>query len=236
MINLIYNTHPRFTHASGRPQFLPLWQSIKSIDFQFKTVCPCDLTIVTYNNGPLGYNGKTNGTFEQSLLRAGIDNFHVLGKGITSWINKLKIPLLELFLQDLKTEYILSSDSSDVLLVRGLEGIIDDFRDFNCEMIFNGEKNIWPIDLSGTIIEFEKRAAGDSLFPFLNAGLWIAKTDFIKSKITEIKNYTFQTKHVFSEQIYYKQFYFNHHPLVQVDFKCKIFQNINRVGREILNI
>lgn len=236
MRNLIYNTYPRFVHASGRPQFLPLWQTIKYIDFQFKTSCPDDLTIVTYNNGPEGYNGKTNGLFEQSLHRAGVDNFHVLGEGVKAWMNKLKISLLEQFIKHVKTEYILSSDSSDVLLIRGLEGLVDDFRTFNCEMVFNGEKNIWPTDLSQVIVDFEKRVAGDSVFPFLNAGLWIARTEFVRSKIGEIKRYTFQTKHLLSEQIHYKQFYFNYHPQVQVDFRCKMFQNVNRVDRKVLDI
>ena len=235
IFNNLYRTSPKFVHASGRPEFLPLWETIKAIRPIFHSSCPSNLTIVTYNNGPTGYNGKTNGLFEQSLERAGIQNFVVLGNGIKKWMNKLKIQLLQSFLPQITTKYVLSSDSSDVLLVRPLNGITEDFDKFNCQMLFNAEKNIWPTDLPADIVKFERDRTA-SIFPFLNAGLWIARTEFLLQHLHELNDYKFETKHTMSEQIYYKYFYLNYSADIRVDCECKLFQNINRVEKDIIQI
>src|SRR5690348_11828376 len=127
MKNKLYNTNPKFIHASGKPEFLPLWDKIKAKDFNLSTKIPNDLTIVTFNNGG-SYNDKKSGTFEKSLIKAGITQFTVLGSGIKNWMNKLKIQLLTNAIKTIKTNYILSSDSSDVLLVDDLTDIIEQFE------------------------------------------------------------------------------------------------------------
>jgi hypothetical protein len=237
IINKLYNTNPKFIHASGKEEFLPLWEQIRKKEFNFSSRLPKELTIVTYNNGvEIGYNNKKNGTFENSLIKAGITNFIVLGQGIKNWMNKLKIELLKKTILEIKTEYILSSDSSDVLLVNDLNDLIPKFENLNCKMIFNAEKNIWPTDLPDEIINFEKSTANSNIFPFLNAGLWMGKTNFIKTKLAEINKYKFHTKHSMSEQIYYKFLYFEAYPKIILDYKCEIFQNINRVDETILTI
>ncbi|NIQ15564.1 MAG: hypothetical protein GTO02_14550, partial [Candidatus Dadabacteria bacterium] len=130
--------------------------------------------------------------------------------------------------------YILSSDSSDVVVVGDLLNIVQKFESFDCEMVFNAEKNIWPTDLSKNMIEFEKARAGDYIFAFLNAGLWIGKTDFVKRVIREMFTYKFKTKHTMSEQIYYKFLQFHHPDDIKLDYKCQIFQNINRVDENLI--
>jgi len=234
IFNKLYNTTPKFIHAAGKPEFLPLWPEIKSLPLMFRTACPSNLTIVTYNSGPVGYNGKTNGLFEKSLVRAGVENFVVLGHGIKHWMNKLKIDLLQSYLSSVTTEYLLSSDSSDVILVGPLDGIVEEFNTFKCQMLFNAEQNIWPTDLEQNIVNFELSKAGAFIAPFLNAGLWLARTDFLRQHLHELHSYEFTTKHIMSEQIYYKYFYYNH-PEIKLDFTCKLFQNINRVGEGIID-
>jgi hypothetical protein len=120
------------------------------------------------------------GLFEKSLLSCGIRNFHILGKNISFWRNSIKIQLLQDFLKNINTDYILVSDSADVVIVNNIHQIVKIFQTMNCQACFNAEKQHWPTTLPNSTFEFEKNTHPKS---FLNAGLWISETNYAKKLI-----------------------------------------------------
>lgn len=230
--NKIHRTRPMFVHAPGKMQYIPLWETIRdlSLSFPVKASKPKELTIVTFNNGK-GHGVKGIDALESSLKAAGVE-FVVLGKDVINWKNRIKVNLLNEFVEKVDTEYLLVSDSSDVVIVRDISSIVSDFLEFKCDALFNAEKMIWPLNLDVDIINFE-RSLHASLF--LNAGLWIGKTRFAK----EITDHILKTEigdKSNSEQVCYKYCYREYHPRMQVDFNYRLFQGINRVDTSEVSI
>lgn len=237
MINLKYDTRPYFAHAPGRKEFIPTWQIIKNYALKnsFCTKTPKDMTIITFNSSENGYdengyNEKILGTFEKSLDRCGCE--YTVLRSLGKWKNINKIHLLKNFLPSIKTKYILVSDSSDVVILRGLETFIEDFNKFNKKAIFNAEKIIWPPDLDSSIKKFEEKKHSGH---YLNAGLWVGELEFAKKilassvplKIGQYEN---------SEQRFYKHAYKNFNNQMGIDIKCELFQGLNRCDLSELSI
>lgn len=233
IFNKIFQQTPILAHAPGKIEFIPLWHEINNNSKIEKFECKKqdDLTIVTFNNGNY-HNNKPTGTFEFCMSRNNLQYF-VLGENIKNWKNKNKIDLLSDFINKIETKYILVADSSDVFLVNSTDTLIDKFLSFNCNCVFNAEKIIWPPDMPKQIENFE-----NSLFKnnYLNAGLWIGKIEFIKTLLKFLKTIKVKTTYKNSEQIYYKYAYLNFYPEIKVDFTSCIFQGLNRVGKDELDI
>jgi hypothetical protein len=111
--------------------------------------------------------------------------------------------------------------------VNPLEPLIQIFQSTKSDALFNAEKMIWPPDLPSYIINFERK-----LHPylFLNAGLWIAKTQFAKQILKECLGVSPETGYTNSEQVAYKYCYRNLYPHMAVDYSSAIFQGLNRVS------
>lgn len=228
IVNKKFGTRPFFVHGLGRLQFIPLWDEFFPPTRKFRV--PDGVTVITFNNGGKGYNGKPLGALEQSLS----GELVVLGQGLEDWKNKAKIQLLYDALPSVKSPYVLVSDSSDVIAIRNLHDIVAKFESFHCRALFNAEKNKAPADVADDIFEFEMQVAVDKEFPFLNAGLWIADTAFAKVLTTECLSAAQSSKHPGSEQFFYKPCYVRHHPDILLDHRCELFQSINRVGFEMI--
>jgi hypothetical protein len=221
--NKLYETRPIIFHAQGKPEFSPFWENIKHRCQSIK-IAPENLDIVTFNNGKSFFN-KDNGCFENSIQNQCI----VMGKNILNWKNFLKIQLTIKFLENSKKEFILSADSSDVV-VYSFEKIIDIFLSKKCDLLYNAEINCWPTN------DFSNLEKYRFLHPFchLNAGVWIGKRkkaiEFYKQCESLI------IENCFSEQFYVKKNYINCYPYILIDDKCEIFQTLNRVNEDYLDI
>lgn len=222
--NLIYNTKtktfPYFAHAPGKLEFNPHWHLINQPSKRIYTK-PENLTIITFNNGK-SHNNKPIGLLEKNLLNHGISDFYVLGKEIKNWKNKCKLQLLSDSLKTIKNEFILVSDSSDVVVLKDLNNIIKDFIKLNCQAIFNGEKRQWPLNITKEIDEFEKTQP-----LYLNAGLWMAYKRFAETMLDYCLSISSSEDN--SEQLFYKMCYYNLYPKILVDAECKLFQGLNRL-------
>ncbi len=143
------------------------------------------------------------------------------GRGTDGWVNTMKAGLLADYLPSINTKYTMGIDSHDVLLLKDANGIVDTFEnDFDCDMLFNAELVSYPEN--NEIAEFEKSIYGNSPFRYLNSGVWIAKTEFLKSVIGDILE--FRSSRPKSDQEIYRKVHQKYYPRVQIDNTCKIFQ------------
>ncbi len=145
----------------------------------------------------------------------------VKGRGTQGWVNTMKAGLLADYLPEIKTKYTMGIDSHDVILLKEANGIIDTFeKQFDCDMLFNGELVSYPEN--NELAEFEKSIYGESPFRYLNSGVWIAKTEFLKEVMKDVLE--FRSSRPKSDQEIYRKLHKKYYPRVQVDSKCQLFQ------------
>lgn len=215
--NRIYNTFPSILHCpNDRPE--DLWFNLIQIAKRnhLKIKLPDDLTLLTFNNTP-----------SKMLLEIILDghnvNYTVLGKEITIWKNPLKIKLLKDHLKKVKTNFVLVLDAEDVIVIKTLENIIEQFLNFNCSVLYNASCFIYPGLCAHTINEerFSK-----SFFRHLNSGCFIGYTNFCKELYEQCDVYEddITRKYHYSDQIKLKALYVQMHPKIKIDDTCEIFQ------------
>ena len=177
------------------------------------------------------------GLLEKSLDRLGVP-YVVTGQGIEKWINSKHKPLLTRdALKTIETEYVMGIDSRDAIVINNPAIILNQFKqEFPCDLVFSADRLNWP-----NVKEFKKfeesiPEAGESDFRFLNSGAWIGKVDFC----TEFFSVAVETPPVSSakaaDQGVLKQLFPRYYPRVQLDYKCRMFQNIGFVFSPILKL
>lgn len=239
LYNRIHGTHPCVVHALGKPEDSPLWDRIVDAMPRRRLNFPPDprVSFITWNTGGPGQNHKRGimklGTFEWSADLFGCP-VTVLARGDTGWCNWKKFEYVSRFAEAAKTEYIAAFDSSDVLIVSPPEQIVEKFETFGCEMLFNGQRLPWPpdIDLGG----FEEKI-GVGPIRFLNSGVWIGRTEYVRWLAKNI--YTLvprMTKYPLNEQPHVRVLYPREYPKMKVDCRSVVFQSLNRVGPDELEI
>jgi len=238
--NRIHDTHPSLVHAPGKLDESPWWDRVKQEIFRTPRVSRANdsLAVITWNSGSpnptLSVRGHTLGWFERSLDHFAV-SYTVLGGGIGSaWTNRLKLDLTLEFLGTTTADFVLGGDSSDVLLVRDPGAALAEFRRQDAGVLFNAERNPWPKQLAD-VKAFERRVA---LAPFhhLNSGLWIGRRDALIRAFTAARRWADRVEGdgwPASDQACWKLAYRELYPSVQVDDRCRIFQALNGVRREI---
>jgi hypothetical protein len=219
--NLIHNTNPIIFHAQGKPFFCPLWDKIKNMSNTHKSI-PEKLKIITFNNGH-SYLNKPAGSLEWSVQ----NQCEVLGKDITIWKNILKIDLTIKFLENTNAEYILATDSCDVV-VYSLDRIIEKFLSKNCDMLFNAEFNPYPNNNFANV----EKSFFKPPFQHLNAGAWIGKREFVLNFFRELSKEV--SDNIISDQGVIRNNYLKYYPQILLDDTCSIFQTLNSVDQNIL--
>lgn len=105
------------------------------------------------------------------------------------WQKNDKIYLYQKALNQVETEYTILLDANDVIILNDLdEDFINEWKEFNCDILFNGSEYLYPKDSHILTIESE--------YPFfcqhyLNCGVCFGRTEEIRKlydKAAEIAN------------------------------------------------
>jgi hypothetical protein len=238
--NTLHDTNPFFVHLPGNPFFSchskEIKEYIESKKEENKKLI-VEFHIITWNSK---YNQK-KGLLETSCEKFGYE-YEVLGVDTIWKNNRDKINLLiEYFSKNkINHKYIIGCDSYDVACIRKLDNIIELFKNFNCDLLFNAERRFWPPRHLPEIKNFENSIAPKNAFnKYLNAGLWIGKYDFCKHFFTYVKTIEKNLNIMQdSEQILIKQGHKKFDKNVKIDYNCVLFQNLNLQNHKniLLNI
>jgi len=188
-----------------------------------------DVTVVTYSNF------KNEAALELQLRVLGIDHV-VLGRSLERFQPRDKAALIVDYLPNITTPYLLSLDASDVLLQKSVGEILNRFKTFDCDALFNAEVFHYPAVTPTK--DFEKKVSTKKKYRFLNSGAYIAKTDFCREHfglmIGELYHELWEHGHKVgrmtnsSDQILFKMLYKRFYPQIMIDSDRKIFQVLNK--------
>lgn len=236
--NNITDSYPSIIHS---PDVSDLWHRIVREFRKNIVVSRIDprVTIITWNNL------KTS-ILEECLSLRKIE-YQVLGKDIEIWNNFKKFSLNIEALKQITTEYVIGLDSHDVLFLGEPESIVNTFQDMGCDMLFNSETYFYP---NWTPVyfkeckDFEDRISSGNKYRYLNSGAWIGKSEFSRKffeycshiRLWEMFDCTGHLKVFNCDQSVVhgalKYFY----PRVQLDYGCRIFNNIALIDPKEIEI
>ena len=241
IVNKHYGTKPCILHGQGMRQDISksIFSSVLNqlLSNQFTDSNEDNLTVITTTN----YTHK--GCLEASLIHTGfnMDMFYSLGEHIRDWQLHLKLGLVNDFLEQVTTDYVLFCDSHDVITF-GLKGIVDKFKPFGCNMLLNADVIFWPRveDYTGSppdVLlqrEWEYSLCPDGRYPYLNSGVWIADIEFAKRFFKEYTNHfldEFRFEHggksQSQDQLHFRHAFRRWYPQIQLDYGAKLFQTLN---------
>ena len=153
----------------------------------------------------------------------------------TSYYEKLttyKVDYLLPYIQENilgKYEYTLFFDATDVNLFKDPSGIIKDFKTFDADIVFNGERELWPAT-SKTHLYSEKQILGPARY--LNSGLYIGTTEKIVEHLDNlIKGNDLER---ITDQAIWANYYLEH-PEIKLDQKYKLFFSTHK-AKEYVDI
>ena len=231
--NKIHNTNPMLAHAPGDPDYSHWWNKI--YDIRIPRCKPIDhLSIFTWNSKNPQPN-KDMGIFESCLESAGYEHEVLRHEGCWN-TNRIKIQMTIEHLMKVKTPYVLAADSSDVVILSSLDGIVEKFLDKKCDILFNAEIRFWPYDQMEDVKKFEDSIMSNGPFRYLNAGVWIGKTEGCLDFFKKCKNHIAWEPHPYSEQVCVKKTHVELHPKSMIDWSCSLFQNLNLATSEHLDL
>ena len=159
---------------------------------------PKDLTIVTCRNeGTMedriiphlsGYEDTS--ILEDNLKYLGID-LVVLKDDRLPWRNTFKFEMLHNYLNsgECTTEYFMCCDAIDVIFVDDPQKVIDIFKSFNCSALFMSSSSLDGYNCMPEVKDWVHAMNGDTN-RYLNSGVYIGKTSFVKEMIKEGMKYT----------------------------------------------
>lgn len=197
-----------------------LWSSLTNehVNLKKNITLPKDLTIVTWNN-------KHNSLLEQQLKKLNINYLNLVEVGIDWFSNRIKIHSFIEGFDKIKTKYVLGLDSFDVIIVGELENILEKFKNFNCNLLFNATNFNYPNYATHLNTPEENK---NQYFKYLNSGCFIGEKNFIKSVFSECLFLPEELKSQYpqSDQFLLKFLYFDKYPNIRIDSCCEIFQII----------
>ena len=229
LINTYFNTKPFFIHSNGSRRKNPQGNQFRREVLEYMDSHPYlgeggmrDTIYFTCNSRMEEY-----GTLEKTLRYFKVP-YVVKGHGTEGWRNTMKAPLLVDYVSQATTKYTMGIDCYDVCLIKEANELVDIFeREFDCDMLFNGELISYPPN--NDLAEFERSRYGDdSPFCYLNSGVWIARTEFLREISEDIvamqEAECQRSRSRRSDQIVYRYLHKKYYPRIQLDKYCKLFQ------------
>jgi len=193
-------------HANGRlTKKSAFWKRVVSSPPVAYHDCPEQLTIFTINDQRPG-----------CLERQGLPITNLM-----AWLpNQRAVPMklrgLLTAANRCSTPYLLYVDAIDVLLFGSTSRILDQFKSFNCQMLFGAECNHWPAACPTR--DWEAAHATPPAC-WLNAGCVVASCAWVAAHFpvdTDCEE----------DQGWWKQRYREHWPDIRIDDGCRIFMNL----------
>ena len=213
-VNTLYGTYPSVVHfpgafLDGMSASLNLMKGIlKTPRPEFKL--PAGLSIVTWNSrsdrssierrcGHIGIN--------VCALSAGPPTFHWGMKGSL---------LVEFAASGSAPELILAMDAFDTVIQSDVNVCVDELDRLKCDALFGGEA-CFAFGCEADRMCEEAHYPGP--FRYLNAGLMIARTEFIRglTGVDWLRN----------DQAVWHHLHRELYPRIRVDYGCRVFQNVN---------
>jgi len=186
---------------------------------------PDNLTLITCNNY------KRSVLIEKCYEAYGLHDYVVLGKEIAQWDWSGKVrPVLD-YLESGRclSEFIVATDSNDVLMVNNPASIIDLFESYSCDALFCNTFVDYPPIKSYRELETLKYYT----HPFhshLSAGGYIARKGALIEFLREITS-AYEEKsewamegESFNDQLAWRHLHYKYYPRIKVDFKSLIFK------------
>ena len=254
MHNRLFDTEPMILHASGPLELSPLWGELERGLFatppEASGAQRRDFTFFIWNSGAVVSHDRAKrlGTAERCLDRLGVP-YGVLGRGIDPWKNVFKIQTLLDGLATVTTPYVIACDSPDVLILDDPGGCIERFESFGADLVSIADCSFWPPELQDLRWHEEHRpGAWGERFPYLNSGAFIGRTDFCREIFTvaaRMADHQLAYPYVegtsgagtdADDQSIMKRLYIEHHPRLQLDFRCRIFQTLTYQGKDVLRV
>jgi hypothetical protein len=253
---------PEKIYRQQNPLWDPItsyWQDRSTIENRYHQDAE-DLTIITVSTA------EHETILEQSLSRYEC-NTVVLRPEYKNdpWINAKKIEIVLSALEKITTQYVLFADAFDVLCVNHPAMLVKTFRTLSYEMVFNAQVHFFP-DIAVyqeesdrpycTSIwkEFE-RSLSDSVWRYLNSGLWIANTEFARTflevcyKLREtnlqslasnwlaVENYNPTAPPLsHSDQFYMHWAFSKLYPQVGLDWSCQMFCCLRDIPDDLMHV
>jgi hypothetical protein len=222
----VYNettdTLPYFVHAQGYEHSTPKWiqlvndivpnQKVDDIFFPDNKY----ITIITFVSGFMVTS------LDRQLQKAGIGYIDLAKyyKHSGRWTNANKIIYTNMFMEQIKTPYVLSLDAIDVLAASNLIGLIDTFLRMNCDILYGASCNCHPP-------ENEYVEDATSRWKYLNAGTMLAKTEALSFFYGQLSEEALKAPidEVNNEQALIKELRpdFDN---IKADTDCQIFQTL----------
>jgi hypothetical protein len=254
VLNRLYGTEPVILHAAGPLNLSPLWSIIEGAVFAAdpprRPGARDDYTFFTWNSGARRSHDKAKrlGTAERCLRWLEVPH-EVLGHGMNPWTNILKISTLQDALRRVTTPYVIACDSADVLILGDPARCVDLFEQQAADLLYIGDSSFWPPELESLKLQEEAvPGAQGTRFPYLNAGALIGRTPFCRDLFNEAAELarpqvgiprapgTSGAGTSDDDQSIMKRLYLAHHPRVQLDFRCQIFQPLTYQDRHVLRL
>lgn len=226
--NTIYDTNPSFLHAPGKTEFNPLWSQNFYNDVALRRINCDNTTIITWSSDDQPKEHKIKDIFLSSLEKYGIDVTKLIQN--PWYTNRIKTKLTLNHLESVDTEYVIGGDNFDVVFTGTDFNPHDVLKEYDCDLLFNAEKKFWPPEFES--MEYAQKSMTHPPFCYLNAGLWVGKREFCIDFFNDVLKYDKLPIHMQSEQVCVHLSYMKHFPLVKIDYKCLIFQNLNRVNSD----
>ena len=133
------------------------------------------------------------------------------------------------------TKYIIFTDCWDLVFVDTPEEIIEKYKDFNCDLVFSGERNCFPADLKE---EYDKLPFTSS-FKYLNSGFIVGETEALLATLEAMKveeipdDYWDEEKghnvH-FNDQFEYQKIFIQQPVKMLLDYSQTLSQTMHDVG------
>lgn len=120
-----------------------------------------------------------------------------------------------------KTEYALILDGADVCIMSDLSDIVERFKTYDKDIIFNATIRRFP----QVEIDYIENRELLGKYCYFNAGCCIGKTKALLEFYQECQKVIRTDRHKNpSEQYYVRQVFNKHQDKVFIDYDCKIFQ------------
>jgi predicted nucleic acid-binding Zn finger protein len=167
-------------------------------------------------------------------------NYVVLGRGIKDWKNKYKLLLALNYLRSSSRKYVLSLDSSDVLVLGDVGRVLDYFVECGYRMLFNAEAGLFGAGPIASVWREHQESLYRPPFCHLNSGVWIGEREYVISFLERccelsvgemVLSGQLNENFMDSEQVRVHTV-FGTSPEAGIDDGCEVFQTI--LGMELV--